>query len=563
MIATGIKAKVDSYIDDVLNGDIIVCTAVRQAVERHVADLSRQSTDEFPYYFDVNHAGLACDFFPLMLKHTIGDYAGLPFELEPWQAFGVWCLFGWKRDADDSRRFRRFYWSMARKNGKSSLAAGIALYLAMLDINPKTGKVEEVAEVILSATKKEQVEKVIYAEIERMRTKCRHIESRSSRINRQITFSHNRGSIRCVGSERPYDGLNPLAVLMDELHEWREHHRKFYDTMLTGSGSRSQPIIGSVTTAGSDSSHIWLDEYRQSKAVLDGTIKDESLFAYVFELEEKDDILEESNWIKANPNLGVSVKLEYLREARKTSPVDKNRFARYHCNMLVASLEKAFDMNQWDSCEGELSDWNHADAIGIGFDLGGRDDLAAWSMVARFLVEDSGDTPLYRYEVKCRSYIESDTLRDLNKQPFFTWIESGLLQKCQHSTAEIRHDIIEACREYDVYATAFDRYNAKSTGQDLAAEGITVAEFSQSCTMFNEPILDFMKALRDGRVTHDGNPLLRWCASNAVIKSDGQDRWMFDKGESSDKIDPIVAMMMAFRMASLAPEKASGSLYIS
>src|SRR5690606_2241810 len=169
------------------------------------------------------HAAASVDFFPLMLRHSIGDFAGLPFELEPWQAFAVWCIFGWKRDDDNARRFRKVYWSMARKNGKSSVAAGFAILLAMMDINPNTSKPESVAEVILSATKKEQVEKVIYAEIDRMRMQSPEIKGLSSRENKQITFRHNQGSIRCVGSDKPYDGLNPHAVIKDELHAWREH----------------------------------------------------------------------------------------------------------------------------------------------------------------------------------------------------------------------------------------------------------------------------------------------------------------------------------------------------
>jgi len=567
LIASGTSAKVQEYIDDVLNGNIVVCKMVRQAVERHVRDLERQRTPEFPYYFNERHAGVACDFFPMMLRHSIGDSAGLPFELEPWQAFGMWGLFGWKRESDDSRRFRKFLKSVARKNGKSTEAAGIALYLASMDVNPQTGQIEQVAEVILSATKKEQVEKVIYAEIERMRVRSKHIEKASSRINRQITFKANQGTIRCVGSDKPYDGLNPLAVLMDELHAWREHHRKFYDTMQTGSGNRCQPMIGTVTTAGDDTSHLWLEEYRYAQGVLDQTIKDESFFAYVFEIDEDDDPLDEATWIKANPNLGVSVKLDYLRDQAKqaaSSKLSLNRFTRYHCNRLVSSMEKAFDLEQWDKCRGELSDWHQADAVGAGVDLGGRDDLAAWAMAARFELDEERDgKPVYRYEIRTQAYIAADTERDLTAQPFANWVYSGLIQKCKYPTANLRDDLIEEVGEVGVHAVAYDQYNAQQFGDDLTEEGITAARMAQNFSMFNEPIRDFMQAMKDGRITHNGNPLLRWCAGNAIISRDRNDRWMFDKRSSSEKIDPIVAMIMAFRMASLAPPRVRGNLYMS
>ena len=567
MICSGQNSEIQEYIDAVLSGEVVACKLTRQAVERHVRDLSQQGEPEFPYYFNARHAEAVCEFFPIVLRHSIGDFAGFPFELEAWQKFALWTLFGWKRTADDSRRFRKLFWSMARKNGKSSIASGIAIFLAMMDVNPLTGKPEEVAEVILAATKKEQVEKVIYAEIERMRLRSPFIEKASSRINKQITFRSNAGSIRCVGSDKPYDGLNPHAVLMDELHAWREHHRKFYDTMQTGSGYRRQPMIGTVTTAGDDTSHLWLEEYRYSQGVLDGSIKDESFFAYVFEIDEDDDPLDEANWIKANPNLGVSVKLDYLRDQAKQAAASKlslNRFTRYHCNRLVSSMEKAFDLDQWDAAKGELSDWSEADAIGAGVDLGGRDDFAAWGMVARFELdqEDHEGKPVYRYELRSQAYIAADTERDLNKQPFANWVYDGLLLKCKYPTADLRDELIERVGEYGVHAVAYDQYNAQQLGDELTSEGITAARMSQSYLMFNEPIRDFLQAMKDGRITHDGKPLLRWCAGNAIIVRDRNDRWMFDKRSSGEKIDPIVAVVMAFRMASLAPARPRGKMYL-
>lgn len=563
MICSGVNAKVQGYIEDVLSGEIVVCEMVRLAVERHVRDLSMQDTEEFPYYFSERHAEAMCEFFPLILRHSTGVFQGLPFELEPWQAFGIWVLFGWKRVHDHTRRFRRFFWSMGRKNGKSCIGAGLAILMAMMDINPVTQEPENIAEVILCAPKKEQVEKVIYAEVERMRGASIEICGASEDINRQIRFKHNSGVIRCVGSERPYSGLNPSMVMMDETHEWKEFNRKFYDTMLTGSISRAQPLIGSVTTAGDDLSHIWQGEYDLAHTTLHGMVRNETFFAYVFELDEKDDPLDEENWIKANPNLGVSIDYEALREQPKVAAIDLNRFVRYHCNRKVSSIEKAFDLEQWDACKGELSDWTEADAIGAGVDLGGRDDLAAWGLVARFELDEERDgKPVYRYEVRSQSYIAADTERDLDKQPFATWCYEGLIHKCKYPTANLRDDLIEEVGEIGVHAVAYDQYNAQQFGDDLTEEGITAARMAQNFSMFNEPIRDFMQAIKDGRVRHNGNGLLRWCAGNAIISRDRNDRWMFDKRSSSEKIDPIVAVVMAFRMASLAPARPRGKMYL-
>lgn len=567
MIASGVKAKVEQYMEGVLVGDLVVCKLTRLAVERHVADLEKAASgnESFPYYFDERTATGVCEFFPIMLRHSIGDYAGLPFELQPWQMFGLWVLFGWKREADDSRRFRRFYKSRARKNGKSTEAAGVAILLAMLDKNPITNQPEDVAEIILAATKKEQVEKVIYAEIERMRQRCPDLEALSTRENKQITFKRNAGSIRCVGSDKPYDGLNPHAVIMDELHAWREHHRKFYDTMQTGSGSRRQPLVGSITTAGADDSHLWKEEYEYARGVLEGTITDEAYFALVFELDEDDDPLDESTWIKANPNLGVSVKVEYLREQASraaTSPIFLNQFTRYHGNRLVSSIESAFDLEKWDQCAGELADWTEADAIGAGIDLGGRDDLAAFAICARFpMGEDEDGNPIDGFEIYTQSFIAYDTTRDLQKQPFANFLFDSRLIKCKYPTNQLKRQLLEELEVIGCHAVAYDPYNAQQLGDDLEAEGITAARMAQTCNMQNEPILDFTKAINDGRITHNGDPLLRWAISNAVTHTDRQGRVMLDKKNSKEKIDPAVAAVMAFRMACKAP-RVAGSLFI-
>lgn len=565
MIASGTAAKVQEYIEGVMSGDIIVGAHVRAAIERHLDDLKVQSTADFPYHFDTVTAGVAVDFFPLMLRHSAGKFAGMPFELEPWQAFGVWCMFGWKRNSDNSRRFRKFLWSMARKNGKSSLAAGLAIYLAMLDINPFTRQPESVAEIVLAATKREQIEKVIYAEIMRMRQRCKAIEKLSSPINKQITFSHNGGSIRCIGSDKPFDGLNPHAVILDEIHAFRECQRTFYSTMQTGSGSRVQPLIGAVTTAGDDHSHIWDEEWRYCDAILSRIVRDESYFAYIFQLDEKDDPFDESTWIKANPNLGVSVSIEYLRDRKneaKFNHLKKHELLRYHCNIKVSSTESAFDIETWDSCIGELSDWSEAETITAAVDLGSRDDLTAWMMSAKFRIPTEDDRLLYRYEFKGKSYIAEDTKRDLTKQPFATWIYNEQLKVCQYPSSDTIQDLIEACEAHGVRQIGYDPCSAQSFTEELTKLGFETVRIGQNCTQFNEPIVDLMQAMAEGRIRVENDPMLRWCAKNAILYRDRTSRCMFDKKSSSDKIDPIVAMTMAFRLAAGAAPRSSGSLFV-
>lgn len=399
-----------------------------------------------------------------------------------------------------------------------------------------------------------------------MRVRSKFIEKATDRINKQITVKANGGSIRCVGSDKPYDGLNPHAVLMDELHAWREHHRKFYDTMQTGSGARCQPLIGTVTTAGDDQSHLWKEEYDYCKGILDGSVKDERLFAYIFELDEDDDPLDESNWIKANPNLGISLKADYLRQLAneaKHVTLKRNTFTRYHGNRIVSSNVRAFDMREWDAAEGELSDWTRAAAVAGGFDIGSRDDLASYGMVAKFPhAEDEKGNTIYRYEIRSQSYIADSTERDLQKQPFAQWAYDGTLRVEKYPVDQLKVDLIADCSLYHAGVVAYDPYNAIHMAEELQKEGITAARMAQNKMNQNEPIRDFIAALKEERIRHDGNPLLRWCVSNAVLQSDSQDHWQFDKASSNEKIDAIVAVVMAFRMCCVAPERATGSLYL-
>lgn len=566
MIASGVRLRVEEYCQAVESGSVIACDRVKDAVRRYRIDMQHQSTQDFPYHFDKEDAEAVCDFFPVLLRHSIGEYAGKPLILEDWQLFGLWNIFGWKRNEDNTRRFRKVYWSMARKNGKSTLIAGLCHYLAMADLDPKTGKPEAVGQILLTATKKEQAE-VVYGECERMVAQSSPLKKHSDIRNETITYKHNGSYIRKVSSGKPFDGLNPHCVVMDELHAWSEYHRKFYDTMVTGSGSRSQPLHLIITTAGADDSHLWLDEYQYAVNVSAGIHRDDSLFALIYELDEKDDPADETKWIKSNPNLNVSVKADYLRQRwneDKSTGLGRNRFLRYHGNRVVSSTEKAFDLVAFDRCVGHHADWTQADAFGGGADLGARDDLASYALCARFPIDidDKGKT-IYRYEIKTRAFIASDTKRDLTMQPFSEFVHTGELFKCVYPIEDLTESLIEELTAHDIGTVAYDPYNGQQLGEKLSKAGITAARMAQNQANFNEAIRDFIQLMNEGRLVFSDSKLLRWCANNAIICKDRQDRWMFDKKNSKDKIDPIVAAVMAYRIASLQPERSKGSLYVN
>jgi phage terminase large subunit-like protein len=552
-----VREIIEGYIHGVISGEIVVGALVRKAVERHLADLEKQNTEDFPYWFCEEKAERICRFFPSAFRHSIGEWAGMPFELTGWQAFALWCIAGWQRQ-DDTRRFRKAYLSVARKNGKTTLIAGLCHYMAAADS-------EAGAQVFCCATKLDQA-KVLFAEAERMLQRS-PLNKRAKQTTSLIRYPGSNSYFRPLGSDKEFDGLNPHHVAFDELHAWKEHHRPFFRTMITGSASRRQPLFAFITTAGDDKSELWKEETEYAKNVVAGTITDDSVFALLYEIDEDDDPFDDKCWVKANPNLGVSVKMEYLRQQAleaKNKPQFRSSFIRYHCNRMVTSTEVAIDLRIWDQNTVELSDWKQAECVAAAVDLGGRDDLAAIAYVAKFATgqDDEQDRPIYRYEIKTRCFIATDTKRDLTQQPFSMWLHYDLLKKSQFVTTDLRDALLEDCQRYGVEKVAYDKYNAMMLGDELTQAGLTAVAFSQSHYMFNEPIREFLTLLPKGQIKHDGNELLRWCAGNAVIVRNRQDQWMFDKASSKDKIDPMVAAVMAFRLAMLEPQRIRGPLFI-
>jgi phage terminase large subunit-like protein len=329
-----------------------------------------------------------------------------------------------------------------------------------------------------------------------------------------------------------------------------------------------QPLILFITTAGSTASHVWIEQYKYACGIARDEFRDESYFSLNYEMDEEDDVFDEVNFIKANPCLGVTCQPEYLRDQMLPAMTDKlveNRWRRYHCNQMVTNTDAAFNMDEWDACAGELSDWNDADALGCGVDIGGRDDLASFSIVARFdtgevtqVDEDSEPQPIYRYEGRTWQYLATDSERDTTVKPFVDFLDDGLIRTSKYPVSELEKDLVRKCYEYGCQEVAFDPFGAQKTGEYVETEGLIPMSMTQSCRMFNEPITILRQCIKDGRFAHDGNPCLRWMMSNAVLIEDRNERVMYSKKDSAEKIDGCVAMTMALSRAMHAPPRTSG-----
>ena len=563
--AFGNKKDVVRYCHEVMSGDLVACKTIQQAVQRHLADLERAGENEFPYYFDEKAAEFYCDCFPALLRHSKGKFARELFRLSPWQKFIVWMLFGWKRE-DGTRKYRRLFKTVARKNGKSTFAAAIELLGVTIDG-------EEGAEVYIGATKLDQA-KIIHEEAERMLAKSPELARLATVTKNNIAFASSNSFARPLGSDKPFDGLNPHIVIFDEMHAWKEHHRGFYDTLTTGSASRTQPIQVTISTKGDDKSLIFNEDLEYARGVLAGDIKDEALLVFIFELDQEDDVFDEDVWIKANPNLGVSVSLEYLREQAneaKNKPTGEKRFERYHANRTVTSIDSPINADLWDSLQvEELSDWRDAYSIGCGIDLGGRDDLAAYAFTLRFehqkthpkivdgvcprcLVSsdfsncDRCEVIVWRYETWAKAFISEDTSRDLTQEPFATWIHEGKLTVCRYVMTELRESLIGDAQRIGCEYFCFDPYQAQSLAEELEREGLKPVKMAQNVSQFTETLEECLSALAEGRFSSKkSDEVLRWAALNMSVRT-SNNGIMPDKPKSKEKIDPFVAALMSLR----------------
>lgn len=577
------KRDVIAYCQAVLSGKVVACAAIVKAVERHMSDLENAGEDDFPYYFDEETAEFYCDCFPLLLCHSKGRFAGQPFLLSSWQKFIVWQLFGWKRVNDGTRRFRRLFKTVARKNGKSTFAAGLELILTFVDGEPG-------AEVYIGATKLDQA-KIIHEEAERMLNKSPGLMRQATIHKNNIAFKKTNSFARPLGSDRAFDGLNPHGVFFDEMHAWKEHHRGFYDTLTTGSASRSQPVQVTISTKGDDKSLIFNEELEYCRGVVAGEIKDEAMLVFIFELDEDDDLYDSGNWIKANPNLGVSVAVDYLEQQSNEAQNKINgekKFERYHGNRTVTSIDSPINAEDWDACTVlELSDHREADFIGAGVDLGGRDDLAAYAFSLKFVHStshapvvdgecvkcrhaqtgaecDTCEMIVWRYESWSRSFIAEDTDRDLKEEPFATWIHEGKLIVAKYVLTELREALIADAQRLNCEHFCYDPYQAANLAEELEQEGLTAVKMPQNIAQFNEPLEEFLSALSEARFKAlESDEILRWAALNMATRTSNNGS-MPEKSKSKEKIDPMVAMLMSQRAATLGRRRVDPSdLYVS
>ena len=544
----------DQYVNDVLDGTIPASKWVRLACQRHVDDL-RDGADR-GLWFDVNAASAFIAFFEQFLTHTKGRWAGQPFHLLPWQQFAVASIFGWKRE-DGRRRFSTTYIQVARKNGKTQLMAGIGL--AMLDFDG-----EAAAEVVFAAQTRDQA-KIAHTEATRM-VKASPVLSKRVKVHRNnlhVTETHSKCE-PLSSDHNTLDGLSISAAILDEFHAAKD--ASMLNVLKSATGARTNPLISVITTAGFNLDGPCFALQRNVCEVLDGKMTDDSLFALVYTLDDDDDFTDPDVWIKSNPSLDVSISSEYLaKELKQAQNYGGSMLTNYqtkHMNQWVASsatwiTDQTFKAGEDPSAvpSPDAPCWGGLDLASVG-DMtalnlvwpqdGGGYITRSWFWLPEAAVErrlqSSGSTIYEQFTKLDNVFITEGNVTNYDAiRRFVTGyhIHDG----------RVTYDPNPLAVRYNIQAIAFDRFNSSQCVLNLAADDINMVPFGQGFVSMSTPTKEVERLMSEGRIIHDGDPVMRWMLGNVTLKLDPSANAKPDKEKSGDKIDGVVAMIMAIGQA--------------
>lgn len=546
----------EQYARRVVDGKIVAGQLVRRACERHLHDLARG--DERGLRFDADAAQHVLDFYGF-LRHSKGRWGGKPFVLEPWQQFGLWCQFGWKRH-DGLRRFRTGYKSVARKNGKSTMLSGSSLYLFLADSEPG-------AEVYAAATTLKQAT-IVFEEAKKMVLASPEIKKRVEVLknNMHVASTASKFEPLCSAPDTN-DGWNVHAASIDELHAHKT--RDIWDVIETATGARDQPMIDAITTAGFNQDGICY-ELRQYGITLlndfdkaDG-VHDDTFFFLDYTLDPEDDWRDAANWPKANPNLDVSVYRDDLeRKSRKAQqiPTAQNNYRTKHLNEWRQQDILWLDMDRWDACAGkpDLAALRRQPCY-AGLDLSKTRDTTAFVLVFQ---RENGYDALPFFFMPEEGVAEAEK-RD--RMPYRLWAQQGLLELTSGRTVNyrrVRERIRELSKDYSIREIAYDPWQCDDTRVELEMDGFAMIECRQGYRTMTAPCKELETLLVDGRLRHGGHPILRWMASNVSVRDDGNGniRPVKPNDRDSKKIDGIVALVMAISRAMVNPDSSGPNVF--
>ena len=543
---------VSAHARTVVAGEVPANRLMRLACARHLDDLS--SAGARGLRFDLEAARHAIDFFGF-LRHSKGEWAGQVFALAPWQAFVVGSLFGWQR-ADGLRRFRTGYCAVPRKNGKSTLSAGIGLYLLVADREPG-------AEVYSAATTRDQA-RIVFDEAKRMVISSPALKRRVEVLINNLHVETSAARFMPLSADAStMDGLNVHGAIIDELHAHRTRH--VVDVLETATSARRQPLLFEITTAGYDRHSICYEHHDYGIKVLEGTVQDDSWFAFIAAADEGDDWTSPEVWRKANPSFGLSVKEDDLaRKADKAValPGAQNAFRRMHLNEWTEQAERWIDIAAWDACDAplDLEELRGRTCFG-GLDLSTTTDITALAWV--FPPEHDDE----RWRVLSRYFVPAENLlrrAERDRVPYDLWARQGFIEATSGNVVDygaIEQRIAGDSALFQVREIAYDPWNATHIALRLQDEGATMIEFRQGFRSMSAPTRELEKLIVSRKLAHGGNPVTRWMAANLAVAQDPAGNLKPAKDKSTERIDGMVALIMAIGRAMLPQEPELTSIY--
>lgn len=536
------------YMRGVLDGSVPACSFVKQAVQRQLNDLRRWGPEGGDYYFDEKEASRPCWFIE-NLTHTKGELAGRAIHLEPWQCFLLTTLFGWKAKAGN-RRFRSAYVEVGRGNGKSTLLSGIGLFCLCADHEPG-------AEVYSFATTREQA-KIVFGDAQTMARGNRALqEAYGLEVTAHALYVPATNSTFQAKSAEgsTLDGLNTHLAIIDELHAHKK--RDVFDVVETSLGKRRNSLMVSITTAGVDRTEICYEQRTLVTKILSGSLQDESYFGIIYTLDPDDDWKSDEALAKANPNWGVSVRPEVIRALQAkaiATPSAENNFKTKHLDVWCNADVGWMDMKAWDACADESLDESDFDGepCWLGLDLASTSDMTAKVKIFQRKIDGASHYYLFGDYWLPRTAIE----RGVNSQ-YQGWEYLGYLHVCEGPVtdfAEIRDSILEDCGRYSVQSVAYDPFQAVQLSKELSDDGVPMVLCKQTVANLSDPMKQFQALVLDHRLHFNGDPVLTWMVSNVVCHVDVKENIYPRKDAPENKIDGVVAGIMALSRALLNDE---------
>ena len=504
-------------------------------------------------WFDAETADKVIRFFTEYLTHVEGELANKPLSLEPWQQAILGCAFGWKRP-DGTRRYREVFQYVPRKNGKTTLLGGIINVMGFLDGEPG-------AQLYSAAADKEQAG-LVYRQARGQVANHEELAAATKIYASFKSIEYPTALYRALSADAfTKHGLNPQLVIVDELHA--QPNRELVDVLVTAIGARRQPLIWFITTADFDRPSICNEKLDYARKVRDNGGDpakpgfDPSFLPVIYEALEEDDWESPEVWKRVNPNYGVSLKPDYVeREYRraKETPGYENTFKRLQLNLRTQTDVKWLSLAEWDKC-GEPFDENTL--VGRpcfgGMDLSSKIDLTAFVLA----FPPHGNDPKWRLLPTFWVPEENAAIRERrDKVPYVTWQRQGFIEFTPESWidfAMVQSRIIARCKKFNPRSIAFDGWNAMQMAQNLIAEGIEAFECRQGYKSMSEPAKELERLIKAALMNHGNNPVLRWMAGHCCIKTDENENIMPVKRKSTERIDGIVASIMAIARAMLTP----------